>query len=79
LVSYEGYPVKTRIVERTGVDGKVSYVIQQRHFLFRWFWVDAWINCSCGADCKDYFASLIEAEESLCYFDGSVPVNKVVG
>ena len=27
---------KCRIIERTSVDGRKSYVIQQKHFLFRW-------------------------------------------
>ena len=29
---------KCRIIERTSVDGRKSYVIQQKHFLFRWCW-----------------------------------------
>jgi len=70
--------VKTRIVERTGVDGRVQFVIQQRHFLFRWKWVDAWINSWCGAGTQDYFGTLTEARKNLCYFDGSTCVDKVV-
>ena len=62
---------KARIIERTGPDGTVSYVIQQRHFLFRWWWVDAWINSMLGAACKDSFTTLEEAKANLCFFDGT--------
>jgi len=62
---------KTRILERTNPDGRVSYVIQQKHFLFFWWWVDAWINSSAGASCTDSFRSLEEAQANLCYFGGS--------
>jgi len=69
---------KCRIVKRTHVDGKVAYVIQQTHFLFRWWWVDAWINSSCGAACNDSFCSLELAKKNLCYFDGSQHVDEAV-
>jgi hypothetical protein len=62
---------KTRIIERTSPDGRISYVIQQKHFLFFWWWVDAWINSSAGAACTDSFSSLEKARANLCYFDGS--------
>jgi hypothetical protein len=61
--------MKARIVKRTHVDGSVCYVIQQKHFLFRWWWVDAWINSGCGTACKDHFLTLEEARKHLCYFD----------
>ena len=70
--------MRTRIIERTNVDGRVEYIIQQKHFLFRWWWVDAWVNSSSGADCRDSFSSLKEAKENLCYFDGSKISEKVV-
>ena len=70
--------MKTRIVERTGVDGRVSYVIQQRHWLLRWWWVDAWINSMLGAACRDYFPTRAEAERHLCYFDGTAARERVV-
>lgn len=60
---------KARIVERTLVDGRVVFVIQQRHFLFRWWWVDAWMNC--GVECTDTFDTIDQAKSSLCYFDGT--------
>lgn len=69
---------KCRIIERTNVDGRISYVIQQRHFLFRWWWVDAWINSDDGAACKDSFSTLEEAQKNLCYFDGCKCVERVV-
>ena len=68
-----------RIVRRTGVGGRAQYIIQQKHFLFRWWWVDGWINSSCGACCTDNFDSLLLAQQNLCYFDGSQPVDEVVG
>jgi hypothetical protein len=69
---------KTRIIKRTSPDGSVSYVIQQKHFLFFWTWVDAWINSSAGASCTDSFSSLEEAQENLCYFNGSKFKEEVV-
>lgn len=69
---------KTRIIEREEVDGRIEYVIQQRHFLFRWWWVDAWINSMDGAWCTDSFSTMKEAEANLCYFDGSKVKEKVL-
>ena len=62
---------KVRIIKRTNPDGRINYVIQQKHDLFRWWWVDAWINSLCGASCRDSWATLDEAKKCLCYFDGS--------
>ncbi len=70
--------MKTRIVKRTGVSGRISYVIQQKHFLFRWWWVDAWVNSMAGAACQDTFDSLEEAKKNLCYFDNSKSIDEVV-
>jgi len=70
--------MKTRIIERTNVDGRISWVIQQKHFLFRRWWVDAWINSSSGASCTDSFSSLEEAEKNLCYFDNTKVKENVV-
>ena len=70
--------MKTRIIKRTNVDGRVKYIIQQKHFLFRWQWVDAWINSMDAAACQDYFGTLEEAKKNLCYFDGSQPKEKVI-
>lgn len=68
--------MKTRIVKRTYPDGKVQYVIQQKHFLFRWWWVDAWMNST--PDCEDHFDTYMEAKRNLCYFDDSKPVEEVM-
>ena len=70
--------MKTRIVKKTYPDGIVMYTIQQKHFLFRWLWVDAWINSSAGAVCLDSFLTLEEAKRNLCYFDGTKTKIEVV-
>jgi hypothetical protein len=69
---------KARIIERTSPDGRISYVIQQRHFLFRWQWVDAWTNSLLGAACQDSFPTLKMAKQNLCYFDGTPTTEKMV-
>ena len=63
--------VKARIVEHTGPDGRVEFVIQQKHSLFRWQWVDAWVNSWAGASCRDSFSTLKEAQQNMCWFDGT--------
>lgn len=68
---------KVRIVERQFC-GTVQYVIQQRHWLCRWMWVDAWLNAWEGASCQDSFSTLEEARRKLCYFDGTKPEEVVV-
>jgi hypothetical protein len=70
---------KARIIKRTHPSGRVEYVIQQRHWLFRWWWVDAWINAGHVAACKDSFSTLDQAKDNLWQFDGSKPVDQVVG
>ena len=70
--------MKVRIVERTAPDGRVTYVIQQPHFLFRWWWIDAWVNSSCGAACQDSFSTLEEAQRNLCWFDGTPSTDGVM-
>ena len=69
---------KVRIVKQTDVDGEVLYIIQQKHWLFRWVWVDASINSPDFVNCIDYFATLEEAKKHLCYFDGSKGTFEVV-
>ncbi len=68
--------MKVRIVKRTNVDGVVSYTIQQRHFIFRWWWVDAWMNNSEWT--IDTFSTLEEAQKNLCYFNGSKVKQEIV-
>ena len=60
-----------RIIERTMLCGRKEFTIQQRHFLFFWWWVDAWMNSSAGASCRDTWDTLEEAKKNLCYFDGT--------
>jgi hypothetical protein len=62
---------KCRIVERTHPSGRKEWVIQQRHFLFRWMWVSAWVNMGTGY--QDTFRTLEEAKSNLWMFDGSKP------
>lgn len=69
---------KCRIIERTNVDGSINYIIQQKHFLFFWLWVDAWVNNSSGASCNDSFSSLDEAKKNLCFFDGKKVKERVI-
>lgn len=71
--------MKARIIEVTRVNGEKVWTIQQKHFLFWWKWVNAWINSSSGAACQDTFYSLEEAQKHLCYFDGTKPTHKVCG
>lgn len=69
---------KCRIIERINVDGREEYAIQQKHFLFKWWWVDAWINSDYGAACIDTFPTIEEAIENLCYFNGSKSIECVI-
>lgn len=62
--------MKVRIVKRTHPDGTVDYQIQQKHFLFRWWWVPAWVN-SGDTWVRDTFPTMEQAEANLCYFDGT--------
>lgn len=61
--------MKTRIVKIEHVDKKIEYQIQQRHFLFYWWWVPAWMN-SFNTSIVDTFRTLDEAKSNLCYFGG---------
>ena len=65
-----------RIIKRTNVDSRVEFVIQQRHFLFRWWWVDAWLNNDAWT--IDSFPTLEQAQNHLCYFDGSKGKEEVI-
>ena len=68
---------KCRIIERK-FNGKSKYVIQQKHFLFRWWWVDAWVNSISGACCDCEYDTLQEATNNLKYFDGTKCSEKVI-
>jgi hypothetical protein len=67
-----------RIVKRVYPDKRVEYVIQQKHFLFRGWWVDAWVNSMVGAACRDSFSTLEEAQAHICFFDGTKTKDSVV-
>jgi len=69
--------MKVQIVKRTQPNGRVSYSIQQKHFLFKWTWVDAWVN-SCVEGTTSSFDTLKEAEDHLWLFDGSRTIEEVV-
>lgn len=69
---------KVRIIERVYPDGRKEFVIQQKHSLFRWWWVDAWVNSWAGASCRDSFSSFEEAQANLCHFDGTECTERVV-
>jgi len=69
---------KVRIVKQTDVDGEVLYIIQQKHWLFRWMWVSASINSPDFVYRVDCFTTLEEAKKHLCYFDGSKSMHEVV-
>jgi len=69
--------MKARIIERTLPSGMIQYVIQQRHFLFRWWWVDARVNSS-YVGCCDTWYTIEEARRHLCRFDGTKTTEKVI-
>ena len=69
-------PKDVRIIERKMPDGKIVFIIQQRHFLFRFWWIDAFMpDCPY---CTNSFDTLAESIKNLCYYDGSKPVDQVV-
>ena len=70
--------MKTRIIKRTFGNGRISYVIQQTHFLFWWWWVDAWVNSRDGANCIDFFDTLEKAKRNLHYFKKGVIKEEVI-
>lgn len=70
--------MKCRIIERTNINGSVEYVIQQKHLIFRWRWVDACMNSLSNAYGMDSFGTIEEARKNICYFDGSTCTDKVV-
>lgn len=69
--------MKARIIKRTLPSGRVRYVIQQKHFLFRWWWVDAWVN-SINPYVNYEFDSLESAHENMCWFDDTKIKEEVI-
>lgn len=68
---------KVRIIERTNVDGEKTWLIQHRHWLFKWKWVYAQVDFPFGS-MNAVFYSLKDAKKNLCYYDGSEPKYKVL-
>lgn len=68
---------KIRIIKRSYPSGMIKYVIQVKHFLFRWWWVDAGIT-SWDVYCTDNFDTLKEAEYYLYMFDGSKSKEEII-
>lgn len=67
--------MKTRIIERLYPDGRVTFVVQQKHWLFFWLWVDASSNYSGCCPPIDELYSLEEATKAGWRFDGSKPID----
>jgi hypothetical protein len=68
---------KVRIIKRTYVCGGTSFIIQQKHWLMFWKWVDAYENDTTGR-LKYYFDTIEEAKKNLCLFDGTGLKEEVV-
>jgi hypothetical protein len=68
---------KTIIIERVYPDGSKRYVIQQKHWLFRWMWTNANNNAPFSYR-SDAFDSLEDAKKNLCWFDGTKIIEKVI-
>jgi len=61
--------MKARIIKVTKPNRDIEYTIQQRHHLFRWWWVNAWVNGDPST--RDTWPTLKEAQDNLCWFDGT--------
>ncbi len=59
---------KVRIVERTKVSGKKVYVIQMKHYIYWFWWVDASMNLF---DRNCIFDTFEDALLNVRYFDGT--------
>lgn len=69
---------KARILKITDFDGKVSYEIQQRHFLWKWLWVNACENFPEGVSGPTWFDDYEKAKEHLIYFNGTKKMKEVM-
>ena len=62
---------KVKIVKIT-YGGITYYQIKQRHFIFFWWWVPAWVNSSLRASAPpDTFETLEEAQKNMYHYDGT--------
>jgi len=68
---------KARIVERTDPIGSVSYVIQVRHWLFKWLWVDTDYGYGSYGRMRSY-PTLDAANKWLPWYDGTRERNRVI-
>lgn len=69
--------MKSRIVEISYPSGAVAYQIQQRHFLFFWWWVPAWMN-SGDPYVQDTFKNLDDAKSTLALYNGPKKRTRVI-
>lgn len=70
--------MKARIIERIAPNGEKVYIIQQRHWLFSWWWKDVSLNSGISFLKQDYFPTLEEAKKNLCFFDGTPWKNNII-
>jgi len=68
---------RVRIIKRE-FGSRITYEIQQKHFLFKWMWVDAWENAMESAYCQSGFYTLQEAKDNLYLFDGTKSKETVI-
>ena len=62
---------KAKIV-KVSYGNSTYYQIKQRHFIFFWWWVPAWINSSLGASAPpDTYKTLEEAQKNMYLYDGT--------
>ena len=67
---------KVRIVEREHPEGYTSYEIQQRHCIFKFWWIDAWLN-NWDLERNSSFSTLEKAKEHLKYFQNGSGYERV--
>jgi len=61
---------KVRIVKREYVQHVTTYVIQKKHWIFRWWWVDGDSDCERWGN-DDTWPSLAQAEKNVWRYDGT--------
>lgn len=69
--------MEIRIIERTYPDGRVEYTIQKRHGIFRWAWVDVYLESWKGSNCQGTPPTLRYVQLRL-FFDSSYGYQKLV-
>lgn len=66
--------VSARVVKRTVQDGRVFYLIQQKHFLLRWVWEDV---CDPTTLCPFTYKTREAAMKDLCWHNGTTHKDEV--